>query len=130
MAFGKPQIPEGRQRRPQLKPAATNKGFASISKPRLGLVRLLPTPIEVEKALDAEVGQMAACGRPVVGEARERLLEDFKLQYHFGGKRFAYRETDQGKEILAVGDKDMKRLFRKLTAEEDEVVTSGFADPW
>ena len=34
------------------------------------------------------------------------------------------------KEILAVGYKDMGRLFRKLTAEEDEVVTSGFADPW
>ena len=73
---------------------------------------------------------MAAVGRPVVGEARERLLEGFKLQYYFGGQPFAYRETDHGKEILAVGYKDMGQLFRKLTAQEDEVVTSGFADPW
>ncbi len=46
-----------------------------------------------------------------------------------GGQRFAFRETDEGKEILA-GHKDMERLFSNLTAEEDEVVTSGFADPW
>jgi hypothetical protein len=73
---------------------------------------------------------MAARGRPVVGEARERLLEGCKLQYYFGGQPFAYRQTNQGKEILAVGYEDMGRLFRRLNADKDDVVTSGFADPW
>ncbi len=73
---------------------------------------------------------MAAQGRPVVGEARERLLEDFKLRYYFGGQRFAYRETDRGKEILAVGSENMGRLFGELNPEEDEAITSGFAEPW
>ncbi len=73
---------------------------------------------------------MAARGRPVVGQARERLLEDLKLQYYFGGQPFAYRETNQGKEILAVGLKEMGRLFRALPPEERTTVVSAFAEPW
>ena len=73
---------------------------------------------------------MAAQGRPVVGEARERLLEGFKVQYYFGGQPFAYRETDQGKEVLAVGFKNMGRLLKELAPEEDQTVVSGFAEPW
>ena len=67
---------------------------------------------------------------PVVGEARERLLEGFKLRYYFGGQPFAYRETDLGKDILAVGFKNMGRLFGELPPETDEAITSGFAEPW
>ncbi len=96
----------------------------------LGPVRCLPTPAEVEKAVEREVEDMAARGRPVVGEARERLLEDFKLQYYLGGQPLAYQQTDQGKKILAVGFKEMGRLFRALTPEERETVVSGFAEPW
>jgi hypothetical protein len=73
---------------------------------------------------------MAAQGRPLVGPARERAFEDLKLRYYFGGQPIAYRQTDQGKEILAVGYKDMGRLCRKLTPQEDEAVASGYADPW
>jgi hypothetical protein len=73
---------------------------------------------------------MAARGRPVVGEARERILEDFKIQYYLGGQPLAYRQTDQGKEILAVGLKAMSRLFKAFTPEERETVVSGFAEPW
>jgi len=90
----------------------------------------LATPPEVEKAVEREVEDMAARGRPVVGAARERLLEGLKLQYYFGGQPLAYRETDQGKEVLAVGLKDMRRLLRRLTPEEDQAVVSGFAEPW
>jgi len=96
----------------------------------LGPIRCLPTPPEVKRAADREVEDMAAQGRPIVGEARERLLEELKLRYYFGGQPFAYRQTDQGKEVLAVGFKNMRRLFGELTPEEDEVVTSGFAEPW
>ena len=96
----------------------------------LGPLRLLKTPPEVEEAFERELEYMAAQGRPLVGPARERVFEDLKLRYYFGGQRIAYRQTDQGKEILAVGEKDMGRLFRTLTPEEDEVVTWGYADPW
>lgn len=68
--------------------------------------------------------------RPVVDEARERLLESFKLRYYFGGQPFAYRETDRGKEILAVGFKSMGRLFGVLNPEQDEAIISSFAEPW
>jgi len=96
----------------------------------LGPVRLLATPPEVEKAVEREVEHMAAQGRPVVGKARERLLEGAKLQYYFGGQPLAYRETDQGKEVLAVGFKNMGRLLRRLNPEEVQTVVSGFAEPW
>ena len=72
---------------------------------------------------------MAARGRHVVVHARERILEDWKIQYYLGGHPFAYRETDQGKEILAVGFKKMGQLFRAMSAEERETVVSGFAEP-
>ena len=114
-----------RNRALQLKPADATR-YAAL----LGPVRLLATPPEVEKAVEREVEDMAAQGRPVVGEARERLLEGFKLQYYFGGQPFAYRETGRGKEVLAVGFKNMRRLLGKLTPEENEAVVSGFAESW
>jgi hypothetical protein len=96
----------------------------------LGPDHRLPTPAEVKNAVEREVEDMAAQGRPVVGQVRERLLEDLKLQYYFGGQPFAYRKTDQGKEILAVGFKEMSRLFGALAPEKSEAVVSGFAEPW
>jgi hypothetical protein len=73
---------------------------------------------------------MQAQGRPVVRRARECLLDGLKLRYYLGGQPFAYRETDLGKEILAVGSENMRRLFGELTPEDDEAVASGFAEPW
>jgi hypothetical protein len=103
-----------------------HEGRHGGKQPELGTVK----PPEVEKAVEREVEDMAAQGRPVVGEARERLLEGFKLRYYFGGQPFAYRETDLGKEILAVGFKSMRRLFGEMAPEEDEAIISGFAEPW
>jgi len=119
-----------RHRGARLGLAAGKRAEATRYAALLGPVRLLATPPEVEKAVEREVESMAAQGRPVVGVARERLLEGFKLQYYFGGQPIAYRETDQGKEVLAVGFKNMGRLLRKLTPDEDQTVVSGFAEPW
>jgi hypothetical protein len=96
----------------------------------LGPVRSLPIPPEVEKAVKREVDEMAGLGRPLGPEACRRLTEDFVLQYYFGGQPFAYRETDQGKEILAVGFRDMGRLIRQMSPREIKTVVSGFAEPW
>jgi hypothetical protein len=96
----------------------------------LGPLVRLPNPREVEEAVEQEVANMAAQGRPLVGKARERLHEELKLSYYFGGQPLAYRETSQGKEILAVGYKDIQRLCAGLSPEDDEAVISDFADPW
>jgi len=114
----------------QSKRAAVKLAHATRYEALLGPVRLLATPPEVQKAVEREVEDMAAQGRPVVGVARERLLEGAKLQYYFGGQPLAYRETDQGKEVLAVGFKNMGRLLRRLNPEEVQTVVSGFAEPW
>jgi hypothetical protein len=128
MGRQKQQVPGGPRR-----VSRSDRGVAvtpSHNRGLLGPIRGLPTPPEVERALEREVEEMAAQGRPVVGEARERLLEDFKLQYYFGGQPLAYRATEQGKEILAVGLKAMGSLFKALTPEERVTVVSGFAEPW
>jgi hypothetical protein len=127
MSHPKPRVPRRRGIASPDRDAAT--AHARHRAP-LGPVRGLPTPAEVEEALEREVKDMAARGRPVVGEARERLLEDFKLRYYFGGRPLAYRRTDQGAEVLAVGFKEMSRLFKALSPEERETVVSGFAEPW
>lgn len=128
MARPKRRVPESRRR---VSPPDRRVAGAPLRYKRLlGPIRRLPTPAEVEQAVIREVEDMAARGRPVVGHARERLLDDFKLQYYFGGQPFAYRETDQGKEILAVGFRAMGRFFRALTPGERATVVSGFAEPW
>jgi hypothetical protein len=96
----------------------------------LGSLHLLPIPSEVELVVEQDAARMAAQGRPVVGKARERLLEDSKLSYYFGGQPLAYRETSQGKEILAVGFKDIRRLLKRLSPEEAQAIVSASADPW
>jgi hypothetical protein len=130
MGPGKQRLHEGRNGGKQPDLVTVKPPSATHDEALLGPVRLLPTPLEVEKAVEREIEDMAAQGRPVVGEARERLLEDFKLRYYFGGQPFAYRETDLGKEILAVGFKRMRRLFGEMAPEEDEAIISGFAEPW
>jgi hypothetical protein len=124
------RVQEGRHRATRSGHPRVKRADATRYEALLGPVRLLATPPEVEKAVEREVEDMAAQGRPVVGEARERLLEGVKLQYYFGGQPLAYRETDQGKEVLAVGFKSIGRLLRRLTPEEDQTVVSGFAEPW
>jgi hypothetical protein len=69
-------------------------------------------------------------GRPVVGAFKERLLEEYKLQFYFGGQPIAYRETDAGKTVLAVGYGHIGDLRRQLNGEENEAVTTGFAETW
>lgn len=107
MAPTEQRIQEGRHSGTRSGRAPVKPADATRYDALLGPIRLLAAPPEVEKAVERELENMAAQWRPVVGEARERLLECFKLQYYFGGQPFAYRETDQGKDVLAVGFKNM-----------------------
>lgn len=41
------------------------------------------------------------------------------------------RQTDQGKEVLAVGREEIRRLRRKkMTTEERQTIVLGWWDPW
>jgi hypothetical protein len=87
---------------------------------------ILPTTPEIE-----ELVVQVLEGRPVSDAARQRITDDFKLQYYFGGHPVLYRQTDQGKEVLAVGMDEIGRLKRKrISAAERESMVLGWWDPW
>jgi hypothetical protein len=87
---------------------------------------ILPTPPEVEKLVARELE-----GHPVTDREKQRITDCFKLQYYFGGQWIAYRDTEQGKEVLAVGMEEIGRLLRKRmpVAEREEIVLR-HCDPW
>lgn len=86
----------------------------------------LPTPPEVEEWVEQILKD-----RPAFPAARRRITDDVNMQYYFGGHPIAFRDTDQGKEVLAVGWQEIKRLKRKrLTDAERESIVIGWYDPW
>jgi hypothetical protein len=68
-------------------PAVVLTGLPSPS-PLRGL---LPTPPEVVTFVNQWLKD-----RPATAEARQRITEDLKMQYYFGGHEIAYRETPKG----------------------------------
>jgi hypothetical protein len=109
------------------KPAAENsQGGLSRSKPPSALRGILPVPPEVEEMLARELKD-----HPVTDREQQHITDSLKLQYYFGGHWIAYRHTDQGKEVLAVGMDEIGRLMgkRKSSAERDAIVL-GYCDPW
>jgi len=62
-------------------------------------------------------------------EARRRLVDDFTLQYYFGGWDIAYRRTDHGLEVLAV-DSEIGELFRRLPPNAHRHVILAHPEPW
>ena len=84
---------------------------------------LLPTSQEVEDIVERECKQ-----RPMSPAARLRVTEDLKMQYYFGGYSIVYRDTPQGKEVLAVGDgRDHPPLPRGRPTPNTRVPFSGHA---
>ncbi len=62
---------------------------------------------------------------------KQRLSDSLKLQYYFGGHWIAYRHTNQGKEVLAVGMDEIGQLMRKrMSAVERDAIVLGYCDPW
>jgi hypothetical protein len=86
---------------------------------------LLATPPEVEEVVEGWLKD-----RPASPEARRRITENLKLQSYFGGHEVAYRDTPQGREIIAVGSEEVRRLVRKSSGEQLRGVVFGQADPW
>ena len=92
-----------------------------VSSPR----GFLATPPEVKKLVTRELK-----GHPVTDDERKRIRDCFNLQYYFGGEAVAYRQTDQGVDVLAVGLEEIKQLFQRLSAAQRQGIVIGQPDPW
>jgi hypothetical protein len=72
----------------------------SFPKPR----GLLQVPPEVaEQVADFEARFTREHGAAMTPEARQRILQDWTLNYYYDDAYIAYRRTSQGVEVLAVG---------------------------
>ncbi len=86
---------------------------------------LLPTPPEIEEIVEQMYRE-----RPASPEARLRTTEGLKMQYYFGGYNYAFRDTPQGREVLAVGSEEIQKLFKKLPASQRKGIVLTSADLW
>jgi hypothetical protein len=86
---------------------------------------LLPTPPEVKKLVARELKN-----RSVADRERQRITDRFNLQYYFGGQEVAYRQTDQGVEVLAVGPDEIGELLQRVARDERPMIIIGYPEPW
>ncbi len=86
---------------------------------------LLPTPPEVEEIVEGLFKE-----RPAGPAYRLQTTENLKLQYYFGGYSIVYRDTPQGKEVLAVGEEETTRFYREVPYSKHKGAVLGYADPW
>ncbi len=71
---------------------------------------LLAVPPEVaEWVADFEARFAREHGAPVAPEARQRMLDDWTLNYYYDNAYIAYRRTPGGVEVLAVGHEEANR---------------------
>ncbi|HZW34834.1 MAG TPA: hypothetical protein VFF52_29195 [Isosphaeraceae bacterium] len=65
---------------------------------------LLPVPPELEKAVASEEARLIQRhGTGMAPEARQKMLDDFTLQYYYEGAYVVSRRVPGGVEVLAVG---------------------------
>jgi len=101
--------------------------FAEILRPPLPspLRGILPTPPEVAAAVEDVLA-----GRPASPSYIQLITDEHKLRYYFGGHWVAYRNTDQGKEVLAVGLEEMSQVRKGMSLAERESVVWASIDLW
>jgi hypothetical protein len=98
---------------------------AAVSARPSKLRGLLPTPPEI-----AEVVAQIERERPMSDMARVRITGQLTLQHYFGGEEVAYRLTEHGMEVWAVGIREIGRLFRETPPSKRPGVTIGYPEPW
>ena len=86
---------------------------------------ILPTPPAVRRLVARELKD-----HPVTPQERQRITDNFKLQYYLGGQDIAYRHTPKGIEVLAVGHDEIMKLVRSVPPAEREQIILGWWDPW
>jgi hypothetical protein len=86
----------------------------------LGLRGLLPVPPEVE----AEIGKQEA-KHPMTPEYRKTLRDRLTLEHYFSNVEVAFRRTDAGIEVLAVGPDEIAKFRATSTWEVRQGVVYG-----
>jgi hypothetical protein len=94
----------------------------SFPKPR----GLLPVPQEIEEAVAREEARVVReHGLVIAPEARQRMLDDFTLQYYYEGAYVASRRTPLGVEVLAVGWDEASKFIKDHPPETRNDVRIG-----
>ena len=86
---------------------------------------LLPPPPEVVEIVNRELAKL-----PASPKYRQWMLDYLSMDYYFGGYWIAYRDTDQGAEVLAVGLEEMGKLRSSLSPEGREGIIWRCCEPW
>ena len=104
--------------------AATKISRRAPRRPRK-LRGILPTPPVVRRLVARELKD-----HPVTPQERQRITDNFKMQYYFGGQDIACRQTPKGMEVLAVGHDEIMKLVRSVPPAEREHIILDWFDPW
>jgi hypothetical protein len=79
---------------------------------------LLPVPHQVaEQVADFEARFVREHGVSIAPEARQRMLDDWTLRYYYDGTYVAYRRTNQGVDVLAVGWDEARKYLDPRSSE-------------
>jgi len=79
---------------------------------------LLPVPPEVAESVAQEEARIAReHGIQIAPEARQKMLDDWTLNYYYDGAYIAYRRTPQGVEVLAVGWDEARKYLGARSSE-------------
>lgn len=109
------------------KSKAPREQVFEVGRPPATFRGLMPTPPEVKEMIQ----RLMEPGRPW-SESFLRLETDYlNSQFYFGGNWIAFRETPQGREVLAVGWEEIGKLKRKrMKSAERQSIVLGYAEPW
>jgi hypothetical protein len=87
---------------------------------------LIPVPPAVAKSVaDSEARFIQEHGAPMAPEARQRILDDWTLNYYYDDAYIAYRRTPQGVEVLAVGWEEVYKYMDEHPPETRQDVEIG-----
>ncbi len=80
----------------------------NFPKPR-GLLAVPPEVAEWVAKFEARFAREH--GAPMAPEARQRILDDWTLNYYYDNAYIAYRRTPKGVEVLAVGSEEVYKYL-------------------
>ena len=87
---------------------------------------LLAVPPEVaEWVADFEARFVREHGSPIAPQAKQRILDDWTLNYYYDDAYIAYRRTPQGVEVLAVGWEEVRKYMKDHPLETRRDVRIG-----
>ena len=87
---------------------------------------LLPVPPQVaEQVAQFEARFIQEHGAPIAPEARQRMLDDWTLNYYYDDTYIAHRRTPQGVEVLAVGHEEVRKYMKEHPLETRQDVLIG-----